>query len=52
MIKRLTKAELAADRAAVDAMIATMQADRLAATLRQATRSQKISAEYCLGIIA
>lgn len=42
MIKRLTRAELAADRAAVDAMIATMQADRLTEILRKATREERL----------
>jgi hypothetical protein len=52
MIKRLTKTELSADRAAVDAMIATMQADHQAKQLRLASQSKRISPEYCLGITA
>ena len=43
MIKRLTKAELLADRTAVDAMIATMQADHQAKQLRSANHGRTVS---------
>jgi len=42
MTKRLTKAELAADRARLDAWIATLNADRLQAKARQASREDRL----------
>ena len=49
MIKRLTKAELTADRAKLDAWIATLNADRQQAEARQAAREDRLIDRNLIG---
>lgn len=49
MIKQLTRAELTADRAKLDAWIATLNADRLQAEARQANQEDRLIDRNLIG---
>lgn len=49
MIKQLTKTELQADRAKLDAWIATLNADRLQTEARQAAREERLIDRNLIG---